>query len=190
MSSSLRMPSSLNFSHYQSARLLMRKPSINDIDRLFEIFGDPATNTFNPAGPYTHREKAEATVVRWQEHWATHGFGEWAVCLKSASEHVIGFGGLSHAMFGEHRRVNLGYRFAAEVWGKGIASEFADAAVLAGFQLLNLDGIYAKVSEDHLASRRVLEKAGLRQSGLLHEVPGASPGIVYEIKRLALEIYA
>lgn len=181
---------SISFSHYQSPRLLMRKPEPGDVDRLFEIFGDPATNTFNPAGPYKERSKAEASIARWQEHWSKHGFGDWAVCLKSAPARVIGFGGLSYAMFGEVERVNLGYRFATEVWGKGIASEFADAAVLAGFQLLKVAHIHAKVRENHLASRRVLEKAGLRQTGLLDDVTGAAPSVVYEIRRPALEIYA
>jgi RimJ/RimL family protein N-acetyltransferase len=184
------MHSSFQFAHYQSTRLLMRQPTVDDVDRLFEIFGDPATNTFNPAGPYLHRERAEASVARWAEHWAKHGFGDWAVCLKSAPDRIIGFGGLSYATFGEHQRVNLGYRFATEAWGKGIASEFADAAILAGFRLLKLDGISAKVRENHLASRRVLEKAGLQQTGWLDDVPGAAPSVVYEIKRLALEIYA
>lgn len=182
--------SSISFSHYQSARLLMRKPGVHDIDRLFEIFGDPTTNIFNPAGPYKHRDKAEASVARWHEHWTKYGFGDWAVCLKNTPARIIGFGGLSYAMFGERQRLNLGYRFATEVWGQGIASEFADAAVLAGFQLLKMNEIHAKVRSNHLASRRVLEKAGFQQVGLLDDVPGASSSLVYEIKRLSLEIYA
>ncbi|MCD8672342.1 GNAT family N-acetyltransferase, partial [Klebsiella pneumoniae] len=34
------------------SRLYLRRVNASDIDDLFRIYGDPATNTFNPAGPY------------------------------------------------------------------------------------------------------------------------------------------
>ncbi|WP_239685789.1 GNAT family N-acetyltransferase, partial [Enterobacter roggenkampii] len=33
-------------------RLYLRPVTESDLDDLFRIYGDPATNTFNPAGPY------------------------------------------------------------------------------------------------------------------------------------------
>ncbi|HGY3899768.1 TPA: GNAT family N-acetyltransferase, partial [Klebsiella aerogenes] len=36
----------------QSTRLYLRPVTKFDLDDLFRIYGDPATNTFNPAGPY------------------------------------------------------------------------------------------------------------------------------------------
>ena len=43
--------------------------------------------------------------------------------------------------------------------------------------------VFAKVRENHLASRRVLEKAGLQPSGRLDDVPGAAHSIVYRVGR-------
>jgi ribosomal-protein-alanine N-acetyltransferase len=173
-----------------STRLILRKPSEQDLGALFDIFSDPKTNTYNPAGPYRKRSEANETMERWMAHWNRHGFGEWAVALKSAPTEVIGFGGLSYAMFGKREKINLGYKFSTRVWGQGIASEFAEAAVHAGFRILRLQEILATVDENHLASRRVLEKAGLRQIDRIRASRGVPVNLIYEIKRIALSIEA
>ena len=182
------MPSSEPFAIQQSPRLILRKPGRQDVDALFEIFGDPRTNTFNPAGPYRKRTDAEAVMERWLAHWALHGFGDWAICLKTAPADIIGFGGLSYSMFGKYEKINLGYRFATRAWGQGIATEFAETAVHAGFRTLRLLEILASVRENHVASRRVLEKTGLRQIEVVPGVHSVAASIIYGIWRTALEI--
>ena len=184
------MSFSNSFALQQSERLILRKPGAQDVDALFDIFGDPGTNTFNPAGPYRKRADAEATMERWLTHWTRHGFGEWAVCRKISPGEIIGFGGLSYAMFGKQERINLGYRFSAHAWGQGIATEFAETAVHAGFRTLRLQEILATVRENHIASRRVLEKAGLRQVDVVRGSRGTPASMIYEIRRTVLEIQA
>lgn len=174
----------------QTQRLALRKPGIEDIDALFKIFGDPRTNTFNPAGPYRDRSNAEITMERWLTHWKRHGFGEWAICLKASPTEIIGFGGLSYSMFGKHERINLGYRFATRAWGQGIATELAETAVHAGFRILHLREILATVPENHRASRRVLEKAGLRKIRVVHMARSGPANVIYEIRHMGLEIQA
>jgi ribosomal-protein-alanine N-acetyltransferase len=176
--------------HASSARLILRKPSEQDVAALFDIFADPRTNTFNPSGAYHQRTEANDTMKRWLAHWERHGFGEWAVVLKLAPAEVIGFGGLSYSMFGKHEKVNLGYKFSTQVWGQGIASEFAETAVHAGFRILHLQEILATVDEKHLASRRVLEKVGLRQIDRIKAPRGVPVNLIYEIRRTALSIEA
>jgi [ribosomal protein S5]-alanine N-acetyltransferase len=62
---------------------------------------------------------------------------------------------------------DLGYVFQRSCWGSGFATESARAMVRAGFEQLALDRIFAMCDESHGASRRVLEKAGLRCKGML-----------------------
>jgi ribosomal-protein-alanine N-acetyltransferase len=171
-----------------SARLILRKPSEQDVAALFAIFADPRTNTFNPSGPYHQRSEANETMKRWLAHWERYGFGEWVVALKSAPTEAIGFGGLSYSMFGKHEKVNLGYKFSPQVWGQGIASEFTETAVHAGFRILRLQEILATVDVKHLASRRVLEKAGLRQIDVIRGARGIPARLIYAIKQTTLSI--
>ena len=97
-------------------RLYLRPVTESDLDDLFRIYGDPATNTFNPAGPYPDIKHAKNVLARWGNHWETHGFGNWAISLKDSPDRIIGFGGLSISSYADIIINNLGYRFAAEAW--------------------------------------------------------------------------
>mgnify|MGYP000234493409 CR=1 FL=1 len=74
-----------------SARLHIRPVLPSDADSLFDIYGDPATNLFNPAGPYPDLVYAKKVLSHWLTHWDTHGFGNYAIALQSAPAAVIGF---------------------------------------------------------------------------------------------------
>ena len=163
-----------------SAHLIYRAPEPDDLARLFAIYSDPQTQLFNPSGPMTDETQAAAMLARWIEHWQTHGYGWWAIAHKDAPEHVIGFGGIGLHDFMGVERVNLGYRFAVEAWGKGFATEMGAAALEYGFSTLNLADVYGYVRPNHAASIRVLEKIGMKRCGELDDVPGQAPSLMFK----------
>jgi RimJ/RimL family protein N-acetyltransferase len=57
--------------------------------------------------------------------------------------------------------VEVGWRLAAEHWGKGYAPEGARAALAFGFQVLGLEEIVSFTVPGNVRSRRVMEKIGL-----------------------------
>ncbi len=61
--------------------------------------------------------------------------------------------------------IEIGYRFVRPVWGRGLATEAAAAALDHGFRTLRLDLIVAVSDPDNAASLRVLHKIGLRAAG-------------------------
>ncbi len=67
-----------------------------------------------------------------------------------------------------HRRVELGYTIARAYWGNGYATEAVQALLQFGLERMGLVRIEAVVLPDHVASARVLEKAGMTFEGLLH----------------------
>lgn len=79
----------------EHSRLYLRPVKTSDVDDLFRIYGDPATNMFNPSGPYPNIGHARNVFARWLSHWENHRFGNWAIALKENPERIIGFGGLS-----------------------------------------------------------------------------------------------
>ncbi|SET97555.1 GNAT family N-acetyltransferase [Pseudomonas graminis] len=163
-----------------SAQLIYRAPEPDDLDRLFAIYSDPRTQLFNPSGPMTDEAQAAGMLEGWIEHWETHGYGWWAIARKDAPEHIIGFGGIGlHDFMGE-QRINLGYRFAVEAWGKGFATEMGRAALAFGFSSLNLGDVYGYVRPTHAASIRVLEKIGMKRCGELDDVPGQAPSLMFK----------
>ena len=64
---------------------------------------------------------------------------------------------------------DIGYELAPEHWGKGYATEAAQAIVEFGFTEMSLHRISSWCIADNAASVRVLEKAGLRPEGRLRE---------------------
>ncbi|CAI0948034.1 Uncharacterised protein [Serratia entomophila] len=177
------MPHFIPSAPVASARLLMRPPVAADFERYYAIYSNPETQRFNPAGPLTDREQARRFFNERAGRWQSHGFDSWALALRERPEQVIGFGGLSRVPLGAQRSINLGYRFDTGVWGMGLATEMALAALKFGFEGLELDEISAVVRENHQASRRVLEKAGLRLVDTLDDVPGAAPSLIYTLPR-------
>jgi RimJ/RimL family protein N-acetyltransferase len=163
-------------------RLILRKPEKVDFKRFFEINKDPQTNLYNPSGPMS-LEKAENTFNRMLAHWDQYNFGGWAVLEKENPDEVIGFGGLSYKMYGEKEKLNLGYRFAPEAWGKGYATEFSKKTIDFGFNDLNEKEIFGVVRPDNIASIKVLEKAGMKQTGKLNDVADQPESLVYRIQK-------
>ena len=166
-------------------RLLLRPPIEADAQRLFEIFGDPRTNVHNPLGPYPDIDTARALLAARIAHWQQYGFGQWAIAVRDAPDTVIGFGGVAYRQYLDEERLNLGYRFAAESWGQGYATELGAAALRLAFEDLAKPEVFALVRPDNLASTRVLEKLGMQRSGDLDDVPGQARSLVYRIQRAA-----
>ncbi|WP_347116162.1 GNAT family N-acetyltransferase [Leclercia sp. S52] len=166
----------------QTNRLYLRPVTSEDVDDLFKIYGDPATNTFNPAGPYPNIDYAKTVLNRWLVHWDTQGFGNWAISLIEQSEKVIGFGGLTVRCYKDIVINNLGYRFSTDAWGKGLATEFARGAIKYGFNDIKLTEISAVVRANHLTSQNVLEKAGLRYVKEIYDVEDAPPSLMYSLR--------
>jgi RimJ/RimL family protein N-acetyltransferase len=165
----------------ETNRLRLRPVKATDAEDLFRIYGDPATNAFNPSGPYPNLRFAETVLDRWLGHWQSHGFGNWAISLLDRPDHLIGFGGLSVLSYADVAINNLGYRFATEAWGKGLATEFSAGALRYGFETIALTEISAVVRPNHLASIKVLEKAGLSYVRDIHDVMDAPPSLLYSL---------
>lgn len=66
-----------------------------------------------------------------------------------------------------HRRGEIGYVLRRDQWGRGYGTEAASLLLRLGFAELKLHRIYATCAPDNAASRRVLEKVGMRLEGHL-----------------------
>ncbi|OON38002.1 GNAT family N-acetyltransferase [Izhakiella australiensis] len=163
-------------------RLCLRPVSPDDSEPLFAIYGDPATNQFNPAGPFPDREHANLVLSGWLAHWRQHGFGIWAISLRHEPYKTLGFGGISRREVASETINNLGYRFACDAWGQGLATECARVILHHSFHQLNMPEVAATVRQNHLASQRVLQKIGLQLRGHIDDVPGAPASLLFRLR--------
>jgi RimJ/RimL family protein N-acetyltransferase len=95
------------------------------------------------------------------------GYGVWAAEERTTSEFVgwFSFHPTDDTRPGD---VALGYRLRRSAWGKGYATEGARALIRQGFTEQGTQRVIATTYQDNLASRRVLEKAGLRLTRRYH----------------------
>ncbi|HEV2904274.1 MAG TPA: GNAT family N-acetyltransferase, partial [Pyrinomonadaceae bacterium] len=141
----------------ETDRLLLRMIRADDLDHLASLLSDPDVVKYVGDGRPAGREEAARALESIIKHWETHGFGRWAVVVKSSGE-FIGFGGL-RSLFGTPEIV---YHFAKAYWGKGYASEMARAALRFGFEERGFDRIVAITKPQNAASIQVMDKVGLR----------------------------
>lgn len=108
------------------------------------------------------REESDAMVDRIEEHFRSRGFGLYAAELRG-EDRFIGYVGLHTPAFEAHFTpcVEIGWRFASDVWGQGLATEGARAVVRHAFEDLSLDELVSfTVTENH-RSIRVMQKIGM-----------------------------
>ena len=108
------------------------------------------------------REESDALADRIQALIDEQGWGLWAVEVVGVAP-FIGFVGLAQPHFDSHFTpcTEVGWRLAAEFWGRGYATEAARAALRFGFQELLLDEIVSFTATDNWPSRRVMERLGM-----------------------------
>lgn len=151
----------------ETERLIVRHWRLDDAADAFTIYGDPEVTR------YLADDSRDATIESTREWLATKvatqaekaPLGIWAI-VERESYRVIGHALLQYAPINGADRVELGYALARPAWGHGYATELAHALLRFGFDTLNLDQIYGIVLPENTASRRVLEKIGMRSLGM------------------------
>jgi [ribosomal protein S5]-alanine N-acetyltransferase len=141
--------------------------------RLFSgLHGDPEVQHFLEAGEAVWDEAVlRSKFAGFRDDYAQHGWTKFKVL--DAQGQFVGRAGFG--LFDETGELELGYSFKREVWGKGYATEAANALLKWIYRVTSLDHVIGFAVADHKASCRVLEKAGmiLTQVRDLNGIPNA-----------------
>jgi len=146
----------------ETQRLVLRRFTRADVDNLVSLDADPDVMHFITGGVPTPREEIEQGVLpAFLDYYRRYrGYGFWAVIEKSSGDFLgwFHFRPRKESVPGE---VELGYRLRRSAWGKGYATEGSCALIRKGFTELGVQRVVAEAMAVNLASRRVMEKAGL-----------------------------
>jgi RimJ/RimL family protein N-acetyltransferase len=161
-----RRSSSLGAAHHvklETRRLRLRPFSPEDAADHLRLYRDPEVTRMLGGGPFdeeTARVRSASALERFRQSWAEHGFGVWAL-IDRASGRLIGQCGLLHLP--ESPDIEILYLLERDHWGRGLAAEAAREVLRHAFEDLKLPRIVAVTRPEHMASRRVMEKLGMRQ---------------------------
>lgn len=145
----------------ETDRLVLRRFTFDDADLLVDLDSDPLVRRFVEDGDSVNREQALRTIGLWiAEYENSDLFGFWAAIEKSSGT----FLGWFHFRPGQHGALNvpeLGFRLIHTAWGKGYATEGSRALIDNGFATSEITLVVAETMAIHVASRRVMVKAGM-----------------------------
>jgi RimJ/RimL family protein N-acetyltransferase len=143
-----------------TARLRLRPWRASDRAPFAALNADPRVMAFFPGT--LERASSDALAERIEGHFAEHGFGLWAVEVQDGPA-FVGFVGLSVPRFETRFTpcVEVGWRLAAEHWGKGYATEAARACLAHGFGIVGLEQIVSFTVPGNRRSRAVMERLGM-----------------------------
>ena len=144
----------------RTKRLLLRHWRRSDRAPFAALNADPRVREFFPG--CLNRRESDESVDDIEAQFAEHGFGLWAVEVPGVTA-FAGFIGMTVPRFESHFTpcVEIGWRLAAEHWGRGYAPEGALACLEYGFNELGRSEIVSFTAVGNLRSRRVMEKIGM-----------------------------
>ena len=142
----------------ETNRLILRRYRESDLQDLYEYLSDPEVVAFEPYKPMTLEETKENLAWRISTE-------EMIAVEEKATGKMIGNVYLANRPF---ESMELGYVFARGAWGHGYAAEACRALVDRAFSR-GVHRIFAECNPVNTASRRLLERLGFRQEGLLRQ---------------------
>jgi [ribosomal protein S5]-alanine N-acetyltransferase len=147
----------------RTARLVLRSLQREDVPALVRLAGakEIAATTLSIPHPYAEND-ALSFLAKSEEDFRAGRSVHFAVSIAPGCE-LCGGVGLDLDM--PHSRAELGYWIGVPFWGRGYAGEAARAVAAFGFETLRLHRIFAHHFAGNTASKRVLEKIGMRHEG-------------------------
>jgi RimJ/RimL family protein N-acetyltransferase len=151
----------------QLERVRLRPLDDRHVDGVFAMYSNVVTTQYLARPRLGERAQAADMVAK-----AQSGYAE-GTLLRLAIER-----GTDSAFLGEcllfnfnkdSRRAEIGYSLLPQHWSQGYVSEALPAVIEQAFGPLGLNRLEADIDPANAASRRVLERHGFRQEGLLRE---------------------
>lgn len=146
----------------ETERLLLRGWRDGDLEPFAAINADPEVMQ-HFLSPLSRRE-SDAFARRIRGELDERGWGLWAVEVRETAS-FAGFVGLAPVTFAAPftPAVEIGWRLARDLWGRGFAPEAARAVAAHAFGSVGLAQIVSFTSTTNVASQRVMQKIGMRR---------------------------
>lgn len=157
------------FPEITTERLILRKPSMKDVEWYFEYFSRPEI-VWGGGEPGPKNMKAARDEFR--KHLIDiyrdrRGF-RWIITLKGEGR-PIGTLGFYKWVPSAGYQAEMGYDLEKEHWGQGIMTEAMEAVIDFGFEKMELNRIEVYIMPRNKRSIRMIKNVGFTKEGLLRE---------------------
>lgn len=156
-----------NIPSLNTDRLLLRKIKVSDAEDMFAYAKLSQVTRYLTWKPHPNIEHTREYLKYLSTRYAAGDFYDWAVVLKEENK-MIGTCGFTRFDL-QNNSAEIGYVLNPEYVGRGYATEAANAVIDFGFNRLGLHRIEARYMSGNIASKRVMEKLGMKPEGILRE---------------------
>ncbi len=147
----------------QTPRLSLRRHVPEDAGLLYQNFGtDAAMVRYSGWNPYATPEQARETVRRFIDNYADLRFYGWAIEREGRMIGTIG----AYDFDPGKNQIEVGFSIERTSWGNGYAAEALRAVLEYLTAQEGIACVTAWCASDNIASKRTLEKVGMRLSGI------------------------
>lgn len=145
----------------ETPRLRLRPPRLTDLEDIYRLGSDPQVMQHITPGKTQSRAEAKADLEK-RIRQSDDRLGYWITEEKHSGDFV---GWMALKPLEQSGNIEIGYRFLAEKWGRGYATEGSQRILAYAFEELILPKVVAVAREENRASTRVMEKMGLKFIG-------------------------
>lgn len=159
----------MGFEPIRTERLILRRPRLDDAEAAFQRRSLPEVARYQDwEMPYT-REQAEASAARVAAMDGPVDGRGWSVTVVDVAAPDRILGDLYVELRWGGRSAMFGYTFHPDGWGRGYATEAAQALVRYLFTDVGVSRIESSLHPDNVPSARVLEACGMVFEGLTRQ---------------------
>ena len=142
----------------ETNRCVIRELTLDDLDALFELYGDGEIDKYtDPLYPYEEEKEFQRAYI--ENMYRYFGYGLWLVFSKETGE-LIGRAGLEHREYHEEIELELGYIIGTKYQGQGLATEICEAILEYAKENTGFERINTLIEDGNVASEKLSEKLG------------------------------
>jgi len=150
-----------------TTRTVLRAFAETDLPEIYEIYSDAEAMAYFSVTPIRSLDEAADVLAHIRHGFATRQTFSWAVADRWTGT-LIGSCALLRTDW-PNGRAEIGFVLRRSHWGKGLAAEAVGRMLEFAFDELNLRRFEADVDPRNTRCRRLLERFGFREEGLLRE---------------------
>ena len=167
----------------ETTRLILRHPSLNDLNNHYRLYSDPEIRRYFPDGVLTLTETREELEWYLNGHPEHPELGLWATIHKETGKFIGRCGLLPWEIDGK-LEIEVAYLLDKHFWFQGLATEAAKGILADAFDNLNLSRIICLMHPDNIASQRVAQRLGMTMEGKVDGVAADNfPTLIYAIHK-------
>lgn len=149
--------------YFETERLIVRQYTLDDVGELHRVMADGRVHAYTKDKGRPWDERRTEAYIRdvldrdFRTLDCFHG-----VVIEKGTGRLIGLCGLNPYLT---RRPEIEWKLGAAHWGRGYATELGRQMICEAFTATDVRGIYGMAMPENAASRRVLEKIGMKYLG-------------------------